>query len=65
MEAKNKGDYTVEDIDRLPDFINVELIDGEIITDDWTELVLDDSVLKLGPPTETKHIKYTLIAEEM
>ena len=32
--------YTCNDILNLPDFIHVELIDGIIYTDDWTNLVL-------------------------
>ena len=29
--------YTYDDIMNLPDFIRVELLDGIIYTDDWTQ----------------------------
>lgn len=38
--------YTYDDIMNLPDFIRVELIDGVIHTDDWTDLEVDEEVFQ-------------------
>ena len=42
--------YTYDDIMNLPDFIRVELIDGVIHTDDWTNLEVDEEVFQ-NPPS--------------
>lgn len=39
--------YTYDDIMNLPDFIRVELIDGVIHTDDWTNLEVDEEVFRI------------------
>lgn len=36
--------YTCDDIMNLPDFIRVELLDGIIYTDDFTDLEIDEEV---------------------
>lgn len=51
--------YTYDDIMNLPDFIRVELIDGVIQTDDWTNLEVDEEVLQ-NPPSEDRHVTYRL-----
>ena len=51
--------YTIDDIIKLPDFIKVELFDGEIRTDDWTDLIIDDEVFE-NPPSEEHHVTYRL-----
>jgi len=51
--------YTIDDIFKLPDFIKVELFDGEILTDDWTDLIIDDEVFE-NPPSEEHHVTYRL-----
>ena len=51
--------YTYDDILKLPDFIRVELIDGIICTDDWTDLEIDDDVFQ-NPPSENHHVTYRL-----
>ena len=38
--------YTYDDIMNLPDFIRVELLDGMIYTDDWTDLEIDEEVFQ-------------------
>ena len=43
--------YTYDDIMNLPDFIRVELIDGVIQTDDWTNLEIDEEVFQ-NPPSQ-------------
>ena len=47
--------YTYDDIMNLPDFIRVELIDGVIHTDDWTNLEVDEEVFQ-NPPSEDHHV---------
>lgn len=51
--------YTYDDILKLPDFIRVELIDGIICTDDWTNLEIDEDVFQ-NPPSENHHVTYRL-----
>ena len=51
--------YTFDDIMNLPDFIRVELIDGVIHTDDWTDLEVDEEVFQ-NPPSEDHHVTYRL-----
>ena len=43
----------------LPDFIRVELLDGIIYTDDFTDLEIDEEVLQ-NPPSEEHHVTYRL-----
>lgn len=63
MEKKQK--ITIEQMEKLPDFLRIELIDGEICTDDWTELEIDESVFQ-NPPSASHHVKYrlTVVGEE-
>lgn len=51
--------YTVDDIYALPDFIRIELFDGEIYTDDWTTLIIDEEVFQ-NPPSAEHHVTYRL-----
>ena len=51
--------YTFDDIMKLPDFIRVELLDGVICTDDWTDLEIDEDVFQ-NPPSENHHVTYRL-----
>ena len=51
--------YTFDDIMKLPDFIRVELLDGVICTDDWTDLEIDEDVFQ-KPPSEDHHVTYRL-----
>ena len=51
--------YSYDDILKLPDFIRVELIDGIICTDDWTDLEIDEDVFQ-NPPSENHHVTYRL-----
>lgn len=51
--------YTCDDIMKLPDFIRVELFDGVIYTDDWTDLEIDEEVFQ-NPPSEDHHVTYRL-----
>lgn len=51
--------YTYDDIMNLPDFIRVELIDGVIHTDDWSDLEIDEEVFQ-NPPSEDHHVTYRL-----
>lgn len=51
--------YTYDDIMNLPDFIRVELIDGVIQTDDWTNLEVDEEVFQ-NPPSKDRHVTYRL-----
>lgn len=43
----------------LPDFIRVELFNGKIYTDDYTELEIDEEVFQ-NPPSEDHHVTYRL-----
>ena len=54
-----KRQYTTDDIYKLPNFIRVTLFDGEILTDDWTDLIIDEEVFK-NPPSEDHHVTYRL-----
>ena len=40
---------STDDIYKLPDFIRVTLFDGEILTNDWTNLIIDEEVFKNLP----------------
>ena len=51
--------YTCDDIMNLPDFIRVELLDGIIYTDDFTDLEIDEEVFQ-NPPSEEHHVTYRL-----
>ena len=51
--------YTYDDILKLPDFILVDLLDGVIYTDDWTDLEIDEDVFQ-NPPSEDHHVTYRL-----
>ena len=51
--------YTTDDIYKLPDFIRVTLFDGEILTNDWTNLIIDEEVFK-NLPSEDHHKTYRL-----
>ena len=51
--------YTCDDILKLPDFIRVELLDGVIYTDDWTDLEINEDVFQ-NPPSEDHHVTYRL-----
>ena len=44
---------------KLSDFIRVELIDGIICTDDWTDLEIDEDIFQ-NPPSEDHHVTYRL-----
>ena len=61
---KSKRLYTVNEIFNLPDFIRVELIDGEIMTDDFTTLEIDEEVFK-AKPSEKNHVTYRLSIEHV
>ena len=54
-----KQQYTTDDIYKLPDFIRVTLFDGEILTNDWTNLIIDEEVFK-NLPSEDHHKTYRL-----
>ncbi len=61
---RQKRDFADGDIDNLPGFLRIEVFDGEIYTDDWTVLEIDEDVFKI-PATENRHIKYKLSIVEM
>lgn len=61
---RQKRDFVIDDIYNLPSFLRIEVIDGEIYTDDWTILEIDEDVFKI-PATEKRHIKYRLSIEEI
>ena len=61
---RQKRDCVIDDIYNLPSFLRIEVIDGEIYTDDWTILEIDEDVFKI-PATEKRHIKYRLSIEEI
>ena len=54
-----QNEYTTDDIYKLPDFIRVTLFDGEILTNDWTNLIIDEEVFK-NLPSEDHHKTYRL-----
>ena len=54
-----KLQYTTDDIYKLPDFIRVTLFDGKILTNDWTNLIIDEEVFK-NLPSEDHHKTYRL-----
>ena len=49
-----KRQYTTDDIYKLPD-----LFDGEILTNDWTNLIIDEEIFK-NLPSEDHHKTYRL-----
>ena len=51
--------YTTSDIQKLPNFIRIELIHGMIYTDDWTSLEIDEAVFQ-NEPSENRHVTYRL-----
>jgi len=51
--------YTAGDMDKLPGFLRIDLIDGEIYTDDWTALEIDESVFR-NKPSEGQRVTYRL-----
>lgn len=51
--------YTSDDMQKLPDFIRVELVNGVFYTDDWTALEIDEAVFK-SKPSESLHVTYRL-----
>ena len=51
--------YTYDDILKLPDFILVQLLDGVIYTDDWTDLEIDEDIFQ-NSPSEDHHVTYRL-----
>ena len=53
--------YTCDDIMNLPDFIRVELLDGIIYTDDFTDLEIDEEVFQ-NPPSEEHHVTYVFLS---
>lgn len=61
---RQRKNFVIDDIYNLPSFLRIEVIDGEIYTDDWTILEIDEDVLKI-PATEKRHIKYRLSIEEI
>lgn len=56
---RQKREFAQGDIDNLPGFLRIEVFDGEIYTDDWTALEIDEAVFKI-PATKKRHIKYKL-----
>ena len=54
---RQKRDFVIDDIYNLPSFLRIEVIDGEIYTDDWTILEIDEDEFKITA-TEKRHIKY-------
>lgn len=59
MSKPLRRKHSSADFQALPDFIRVEMFDGEIYTDDFTELEIDESVFNVRP-SETKHVTYRL-----
>lgn len=51
--------YTAADMQKLPDFIRVDLINGVFYTDDWTALEIDEAVFQ-NVPSENQHVTYRL-----
>ena len=60
----SKREFVSGDIENLPGFLRIEVLDGEIYTDDWTMLEIDEDVFKI-PATEKRHIKYKLSIVEI
>ena len=61
---RQKREFVPDDIYNLPGFLRIEVIDGEIYTDAWTALEIDEEVFKV-PETEKRHIKYKLSIMEI
>lgn len=51
--------YTGADLEKLPDFIRCELLGGQLYTDDWTTLEVDEAVFQ-NVPSENQHVTYRL-----
>ena len=56
----NDQRITVDQLMKLPDFLRLELIDGKIITDDYTTLIIDEDVFDAGEPSWDNRITYRL-----
>ena len=54
----SKRTYTLQDLEKLPNFIRVEMFDGILYTDDWTDLEIDEDVFQ-NPLSETNHVPST------
>lgn len=54
-----KRTYTIQDPEKLPSFLRVEMLDGILYTDDWTDLEIDEEVFQ-NPPSENNHVTYRL-----
>mgnify|MGYP007003801115 FL=1 len=61
---RQKREFASGDIENLPGFLRIEVFDGEIYTDDWTVLEIDEDVFRI-PATENRHIKYKLSIVEI
>ena len=61
---RQKREFVSGDIENLPGFLRIEVLDGEIFTDDWTMLEIDEDVFKI-PATKNRHIKYKLSIVEI
>lgn len=61
---RQKREFASGDFENLPSFLRIEVLDGEIYTDDWTVLEIDEDVFKI-PATENRHIKYKLFIMEI
>lgn len=61
---RQKRNLDIDDFDNLPGFLRIEVIDGQIYTDDWTMLEIDEDVFKI-PATENRKIKYRLSIVEI
>lgn len=61
---RQKREFVSGDIENLPGFLRIEVLDGEIYTDDWTMLEIDEDVFKI-PATKNRRIKYKLSIVEI
>lgn len=61
---RQKRKIDINDYNNLPGFLRIEVIDGEIYTDDWTMLEIDEDVFNI-PATENRKIKYRLSIVEI
>ncbi len=61
---RQKREFASGDIENLPGFLRIEVFDGEIYTDDWTVLEIDEDVFRI-PATENRRIKYKLSIVEI
>ena len=60
----SKREFASGDIENLPGFLRNEVFDGEIYTDDWTVLEIDEDVFRI-PATENRRIKNKLSIVEI